>query len=55
MVKFGVASFISLTIATFWTGMSLLFHLPMLCSGCVAVFSFILSFVGLSALMNSEN
>jgi hypothetical protein len=55
MLKFSVASFMSLAIATFWTGMSLLLHLPMLCSGAVAVFTFILSFVGLSACMNSEN
>jgi hypothetical protein len=55
MVKFGIASFISLAIATFWTGMSLLLHLPILCSGAVAVFTFILSFFGLSACMNSEN
>ena len=55
MLKFGVASFISLIIATFWTGFSLLLHLPMLCSGLVAVFTFILSFIGLSAMMNSEN
>lgn len=54
-MKFYVASFISLIIATFWTGMSLLLHLPILCSGLVAIFSFILSFVGLSACMASEN
>jgi hypothetical protein len=55
MYKLSIVLLISAGTATFWSLLSLLFHLSGVCTGVVAVISFIGAFVGISVCMVAEN
>jgi len=55
MPKLSIVLLISAGTATFWSLMSLLFHFSGICTGIVAVITFIGAFAGLSVCMVSEN
>jgi len=55
MTKFSVALLISAGTSAFWGLLSLLLHLPGICTGMVAIISFIGVFVGISVCMVAKN
>jgi len=55
MTKLSIVLLISAGTATFWSLMSLLFHFSGICTGAIALITFIGAFAGLSICTVSEN